>query len=299
MTVGKTAATKNAERNKAKKKVYEEDNVLNYEEEVEEEVEEEEEDSHEIMQTKKDEKTTWTINGWKINPRTRIIPGAHLMDPSAHLWNENSFIEYFMTFFQVKYTQDVMLPATNNFMKEIGWENKPFTYEEFVHFLGLLYMMEVVHLPECRMYWRTEPEGLFPALDFGKVMNLHRFEDFLNVWQLSESNEMDQQVLDFIDTVNANLKRAMRAGDVLCVDESMIKAYHKGLNGKMKTIRKPRPIGNKLKTVSDAATNIVLHMELHEAKEDMVGKDYVKEFGATTACSLRITEYWKGIYDVT
>ena len=89
--------------------------------------------------------------------------------------------------------------------------------------------------------------------------------------------------------MNANLKRAMRAGRILCGDESMIKAYHRGLNGKMKIIRKPCPIGNELKTVSNAAMHIVLHMELHEPKEDMAEKEYVKEYGATTACSLRLT----------
>ena len=157
-------------------------------------------------------------------------------------------------------------------------------------------MMGVVRLPERRMYWRTKPDGLFPALDFGKIMDLRRFEDFLNVWQLSDSDEMDQQVIDFIEAVNANLKRAMRAWDVLCVDESMIEAYDRGLNGKIKIIRKPHPTGNELKTVSDAATHIVLHMELHELKEDMAEKEYVKEYGATTACSLRLINYWKGMF---
>ena len=147
------------------------------------------------------------------------------------------------------------------------------------------------------MYWGTKPDGLFPALDLRKIMDLCRFEDFLLVWQLSDSDEMDQQVLNFIEAVNANLKRAMRAGGVLRVDESMIKAYHRGLNGKMKIIRKPRSIGNKLKTVSDAATHIVLHMELHEPKEDMAEKEYVKEYGTTTACSLHLTNYWKGMFN--
>ena len=158
-------------------------------------------------------------------------------------------------------------------------------------------MIGVVRLPERRMYWRTKPDGLFPALDFGKIMDLRRFEDFLNVWQLSDSDEMDQQVLNFIEAVNANLKRAMRAGDVLCVDESMIKAYYRGLNWKMKIIMKPHPIGDELKTVSNAATHIVLHMELHEPKEDMTEKEYVKEYGATTACSLHLTNYWKGMFN--
>ena len=147
------------------------------------------------------------------------------------------------------------------------------------------------------MYWRTKPGGLFPALDFRKIMDLRRFKDFLNVWQLSDSDEMDQQVLNFIEAVNANLQRAVRTGGVLCVDESMIKAYHRGLNEKMKIIRKPHPIGNELEIVSDAATNTVLHMELHQPKEDMAQKEYVKEYGATTSCSLRLTNYWKGMFN--
>ena len=80
----------------------------------------------------------------------------------------------------------------------------------------------------------------------------------------------------------------MRAGEVLCLDESMIKAFHRGLNGKMKIIRKP--VGNELKTVSDANTHIVLHMELHESKEEMANKDHVRELSATAACSLRLTD---------
>ena len=68
----------------------------------------------------------------------------------------------------------------------------------------------------------------------------------------------------------------------------MLKSYHCRLNGKMKIIRKPRPIGNELKTVSDASTHIVLHMELHEHKEDMADKEYVYEYGATTACGSQI-----------
>ena len=146
------------------------------------------------------------------------------------------------------------------------------------------------------MYWHTEPEGIFPAFNFGRVVSVHKFEEFLKVWELSEAEDMDQQVLDFIEAVNENLKKAMWAGEVLCLDKSMIKAFHRGLNGKMKIIRKPCPVGNKLKTVSDANIHIVLHMELHESKEEMANKDHAKELGATAACSLRLTDYGKGKY---
>ena len=291
--VGKKAADKVKEKNKNKSPaIYEDENVLDVEEE--ESTEEESLDEKKICEKKKEEKKMWTKGNRRVNPREDIYTqAARLTDPNALLWTDESFLEYFQTFLPQDYIKGVMLPATNKKAKENG-QTKPFTYEELMHVLGILYMTEIVQLPERRMYWKTEGEGFFPGLCFGKVMSLHRFEEFLNVWQFSNAVEMDQQVLDFIDAVNTHLKQSMKAGEVLCMDESMIKAFHRGLNGKMKIIRKPRPIGNELKTVSDASTNIVLHMELHEPKEDMANKDYVDEYGATTACSLRLTSYWKG-----
>ena len=53
--------------------------------------------------------------------------------------------------------------------------------------------------------------------------------------------------------------------------------------GKIKVIHKPRPIQNKIKNLSDAASNIILNMELYKRKDIMAAKDYVKPFGATTA----------------
>ena len=114
----------------------------------EEEVEKQRDDSNNKEMKREEEAKIWKKGGWKVDPRVRRIPGAHLIDPSAHLLNENSFIKSFLTFFPVEYTKDVMLPAANTFAIEGGWQHKPFTYEEFIHFLGLLYMMEVVHLPE-------------------------------------------------------------------------------------------------------------------------------------------------------
>ena len=136
-----------------------------------------------------------------------------------------------------------MLPATN----EICIENEinPFTYDEFIRLLGILYMMEVLQLPELRMYWLTEAEEFFPGL--------------------------------------SSPGTAMKDGGVLCIDKSMLKSYHKGLNGLMEIRRKHRPIGNELKTMSNASTHVALDMELHVSNEDMQHKDFVDEYGATTA----------------
>ena len=64
----------------------------------------------------------------------------------------------------------------------------------------------------------------------------------------------------------------------------MVKAFYKDFNGMIKIISKPQPISSESKTVSNASTHIVLHINLHEPKEDLADKEYVKEYGARTAC---------------
>ena len=283
VAIGKKAADKIIQKKRKLNEDLEEENILDYEED----------EGNDEIDENEDDTPKWKLGGWNIDPRGIVnIPGAHLMDPLADLFEDDSYVDYLLTFLPVPYMKEVMIPATTKFCKDNGFE--PYTFDEVINIHGIFLLMEIIRLPERRMYWSTEAVGMIPAFNFGKVISLHRFETFLNVWQLSENEDMDQQVLDFIDAINKHLKKAMRAGEYLCMDESMIKAYHKGLNGKMKIIRKPRPIGNELKTVSDAKSNIVLHMELHESKDDMADKEYMKEYGATTACSLRITKHWKG-----
>ena len=125
-------------------------------------------------------------------------------------------------------------------------------------------------------------------------MTRHRFEEILQNLQFSFSGDKDQQVLDFLESVNKAFQNAVRPGDYLCLDESMVKAFHKNLKGKMKIIRKPRPIGNEFKTLCDARSKIVLFAEQYKGKEFMASKEYVDELGATTACCLCLTNPWKG-----
>ena len=172
---------------------------------------------------------------------------------------------------------------------------KDMSFDEFLNLLGIFLSMEVFefHGPR-RMYWSKEPQGIFHAMDFGRFMSRDRFECIIRLLQLSRDDCPDQQVLDFLDAVNKNLKDAVRPGTFLTLDESMIKSFHHDLKGKIKIIRKPRPIGNEIKNMSEAASNIVLHLELYEGKDVMQNKPYVKELGATTATTLRLTEHYHG-----
>ena len=47
----------------------------------------------------------------------------------------------------------------------------------------------------------------------------------------------------------------------------MIKLYHQNLKGKIKIKRKPQPIGNEIKDMADARSNIAVELEMYEGKE--------------------------------
>ena len=74
----------------------------------------------------------------------------------------------------------------------------------------------------------------------------------------------------------------------------MIKSFHRNLRGKIKIIRKPRPVGNEAKNLTDAASQIVSNLELYEGKEPMSTRELVKPFGATTANTIRLTQPYHG-----
>ena len=179
--------------------------------------------------------------------------------------------------------ETVLIPATNDYGINNDVDFNDVSFQEFIRFLGILYSMEVYHLPERRMYWNTQPDGIFPAMNYGKIMGRNRFEEILQVIKLSHDEDQNVQLQDFINAVNENFKVAMSPGSTICLDESMVKSYHRNLRGKMKIKRKLRPIGNEFKTMSDGRSKIILHMEMYEGKEYMASKRHVQELGATSA----------------
>ena len=53
-------------------------------------------------------------------------------------------------------------------------------------------------------------------------------------------------------------------------------------------------MGNEIKNLADAASQIVLNLELYEGKEPMSTKESVKPFGATTTTTIRLTQPYHG-----
>lgn len=75
----------------------------------------------------------------------------------------------------------------------------------------------------------------------------------------------------------------------MVIDETMI-LWTGICSGKLQyIIRKPTPLGILLKSVCDATTGIMLHAELVEGKGVDDLKPWFKEYGATTATTLRVS----------
>ena len=71
----------------------------------------------------------------------------------------------------------------------------------------------------------------------------------------------------------------MVPGSYITLDKCMIKSFHRNLPGKIKTTQKPTPVGNEIKNLADAVSQIVLNPQLYEGKEPMSTKEFVKPFG--------------------
>ena len=254
----------------------EDSNILDYEEESDYEQEEE----CPVPTTS----GIWSEGGWRIDPRKEGKSFTNLRKPQLRLPCPETQTElgFLLHFLPIKYFEEIMLPEMDINI----------SIDEFLHFLGLIYFMETVKLPERRMYWITEDKGVFKAPNFGKFMTRFRFEEILHKLKFSQHEDPNEQINEFLDAVNNHLKTAMTPSDVIVLDESMIKSYHKNLQGKMKIMRKPRPIGNELKNVCCGFSKIVLHLELYRGKEIMQHAEHVRELGATTACCLRMTKAW-------
>ena len=258
--------------------------------EEEDEVTTETESEDEIESDSKkleEQKKIWKKGGWDIDPDTSFPrgPKVHMDDPST-----KSELDFFIHFFPMTYLREEIIPATNSFARKNRKSWNDIMEEEMLHLFGILKAMEVYKLSERRMYWASMKDTMFPAINFSEFMTITRFEEIVKFLQLSNSPDPDKQVLDFIAVVNQHLLHALTPGKFITLDETMIKSYHKNLKGKIKIKRKPCPIGNEIKDMTDAATNIVIRLELYEGKEDIATKEHVKKFGATCATTLRLTK---------
>lgn len=87
---------------------------------------------------------------------------------------------------------------------------------------------------------------------------------------------------------------AWNPGNIITVDESMIHWTGTGEIHVTYLPRKPTPYGIELKGAACGSSQIMLNVEVVEGKEADAKKKYRDEVGATTSCTIRLTEPWRG-----
>ena len=319
VTVGKVAADKRKNTTvkvKAAKvmEIEEEngDNILDYSEASEEEEEEDSvqdlvkgkerkrkkdsaEDEKERLKEERrykrmeDEHKVWTEGEWKIDPRkSRGFSGY---GPKLIGMSGETSLDYFLHFLPQAFIQQQVIPAINKAGKQSNEFWSVLSYQEYIRFLGIIYSMEVLRLPNRKMYWATEDVGFLKAPNYGRYMTRNRFDSIMSTLQYSSSDDKDMQIIDFIEAVNNRSHKAITPGDIIMLDESMVKSFHRNLKGKMKIIRKPRAVMNL--RIRDGRSYIVIFLELYEGAELMRKKEYTDKHQATTATCLRLTQNWQ------
>lgn len=73
-------------------------------------------------------------------------------------------------------------------------------------------------------------------------------------------------------TWEKHLESAFMPGETVGLDESMIKSFHKNIQGKMKIIWKSCPVGNEINYMVDGHSKIVVNIEFYEGKDEMQEK---------------------------
>ena len=235
--------------------------------------------------------------GWKTGSRTiDVRGGAFAYGPKLnnfHTLNTKE-LDYFLHFFPLRYLREVILLETNKRAEILfpGWV--PVSVGQFLVWLGIRFVQETIRLPFIDDYWKTEQDGVFPAMHMERYMSRERFFQINRALTLSQSPDDETQVLDFIIALNNAFQESLTPGHSLTVDESMISSRHRNLEGKKKIKRKPRPIGIEVKNLCDSKSRINLVLEKNESKEKMAHKDYHERLGATAACTLRLTKPYHG-----
>jgi hypothetical protein len=102
------------------------------------------------------------------------------------------------------------------------------------------------------------------------------------------------EIYEWVATCQAKWREGMEPGVYITIDETM--CFWVGLtSGRLIYLpRKPTPLGVMFKTVCDVDTGMLISMELVEGAEVDAKKEFREEWGATTACTLRLVKDWFG-----
>ena len=140
-----------------------------------------------------------------------------------------------------------------------------------------------------------------PAPDFGRQLSRDRFQRVLRYWARGIPADRDKLKLNpwavidpWVKGFNAARLREIKIGSCLTPDEMMFewkgKSGFGGLPHMSYIKRKPKPLGTELKSVCEGTMGICVFVEIQKGKLAMARKKFHREFGATTACTVRLCD---------
>ena len=181
--------------------------------------------------------------------------------------------QIFEMFFFKNSVVEIIIPQTNlNLQRD---KHRPTTYGEFLHWIGLWFLMATINGPDHRDFWSLREVDCF----VGGPMRLHtfmsrkRFEAILKALAITARQppafrDRFWVVREVLEAWNSNMMEQFTPSWVSCLDESMSTWTNKySCPGWMFVPRKPWPFGNEYHTVSCSLSGILWQMELVEGKD--------------------------------
>ena len=218
-----------------------------------------------------------------------ILPTLTRADPTLH-----TVLGYFTHFLPITFIKDTVLPATNAGLSD------PLTWDEFLRFLGLIFVMATTQGNARRDFWANDAPEMFSGAPFrlNSFMSRRRFENILR--QLKFTSEAPpafkhpfHPVSDLIRAFNVHTQGCFNPAWISCLDESMsVWTNQWTCPGWMFVPRKPHPMGNEYHSVCCGLSGIMYSIELVEGKDrprELPPPKY-HEKGKTSALLLRLTE---------
>ncbi|KAG1462937.1 hypothetical protein G6F56_005406 [Rhizopus delemar] len=202
---------------------------------------------------------------------TRITSGNsyHTEKTPFNMDNKSkaSSAEYFLHFLPIEFIKNVIIPNTNEHARIVMNNWVDITFLEYLTWITLLMVMTVCHRVNKKAYWRMGRSHFFLSVDFTEYMSYDRFNFIIQFHMFEISNGEKEildplyQIRDYLRSFNETLANTMVPGRYLCVDETMNQWLECGMTNLKKVPRKPHPIGQELKTLTDYDTSCILQLD--------------------------------------
>ena len=187
------------------------------------------------------------------------------------------------------------------------------TAGEVLKFFGAMILLTGMKFSSRREVWSTTSDcESIPAMSFGQVMPLHRFETMLRCVRFSyqaeehedcSASEYRWQLCEgFIDAINAHREATVSPSELLCVDESISRWYgiggswiSKGLPHYVAIVRKPES-GCEIQDIADANGGFMLRLMLVKGADANSADHGHEEFNQGTNILLKLCAPWQNTW---